>query len=347
MNRLDYFIRRLLLIIPTFLGITMICFGIIQFVPGGPLEQAMMRMRGLGSGEAGAGATETAVISEEYRQQMRERFGFDQPFLTRYWDWLWHKRIGLSMDSYMYTNKTTWMIIRERLPVSLIFGLTGFLLSYLVCIPLGIAKAVRDGSSFDMGTSLLVFAGYAILPLTLGLVLRLMLCGMTDWALNLFPAIGFTSDSFETLSPGKKILDVIMHMILPVTCHVAGNFAVLTMLMKNSLLDQVGQDYIRTALAKGASRKRAIWGHAVRNAMIPIATGIGGIFTVMFAGSVIIERIFEIPGMGRLSFDAIIGRDYPIFMAILAITSLLSLLGKVFADLCYVLIDPRINFDNR
>jgi microcin C transport system permease protein len=345
MNRLDYFIRRLLLIIPTFLGITLICYSIIQFVPGGPMEQAMMRMRGLGSGEAGAGAIETAVVSDAYREQMRERFGFNDPFITRYWNWLWHQRIGLHMDSYMYSGKTTWMIIQGRLPVSLIFGLTGFLLSYLVCIPLGIAKAVRDGTTFDMSTSLIVFAGYAILPLTLGLVLRLLLCGMTDWALDLFPAIGFSSDAFDTLPPMQKVRDVAIHMVLPVTCYVAGNFAVLTMLMKNSLLDQVGQDYVRTALAKGATRHRAIWGHAVRNAMIPIATGLGGVFTLMFAGSVIIERIFEIPGMGRLSFDAIVGRDYPIFMAILAITSLLTLTGRIFADLCYILIDPRISFE--
>lgn len=345
MERLEYFIRRLLLVVPTFLGITIACFALTQFVPGGPVEQLLMQMRHIGSAESGpSGGQGVAAISPEYRKQLEAHFGFDRPIWERYWTWLVPNRLGMTMESYRYPNKTAWQIIRERFPVSVIFGVTGFLLSYLICIPLGIAKALRHGGAFDLASSALVFIGYSIPPIALGMVLRALLCGTVDGFWDVFPLSGFLSDNFADLSFWDRTKDVFMHMVLPVTCYVAGDFAVLTVLMKNSLLDQIGSDYIRTVLAKGGTPRRAIWGHALRNSLIPIATGFGSIMTVLFAGSVIIEQMFEIPGMGRLGLESIVGRDYAVFMGTLSVTSLLGLLGNLLSDFCYVLIDPRINF---
>ncbi len=346
MQRLSYFIRRLLLIIPTFLGITFVCFSLVQFIPGGPVQQALQKMRGMQSGgEMTQGADASSQLTESYKKQIEQHFGFDQPFYKQYIQWLIHDRLGMRRKSYMYPNKTAWELIRERFPVSLIFGITGFVLSYLICVPLGIAKALRNGTPFDFISSSIVFIGYAIPAFAFGMVLKLLLCGTVEWGLDIFPLTGFESEGFETFSLGQKFLDRLSHMFLPVLCYIIGNFAVLTMLMKNSLLDQVGQDYIRTVLAKGATARRAIWGHALRNALIPIATGFGGIMTVMFAGSVIIERVFEIPGMGRLGLDAIVSRDYAVFMGTLALTSILGLIGNIVSDFCYILIDPRITFE--
>jgi microcin C transport system permease protein len=344
MERLDYFARRLLLVIPTFLGITVICFGLIQFVPGGPVEQLIMKMRGIASAEGRPNTGAAATISEDYREQLMEHFGFNKPFYRRYYDWLVTNRLGMRWESYKITNKTAWELIRERFPVSLIFGITGFVLSYIVCIPLGIAKALRNGSRFDLASSVIVFTGYAIPAFAFGMVLKMAFCGTVDGLWDVFPVAGFEADNFARLGFAGKLQDRFMHMFLPVLCYIISSFAVLTLLMKNSLLEQVGRDYIRTVVAKGGSYRRAIWAHALRNSLIPIATGFGRILTVMFAGSVIIEQVFEIPGMGRLSLEAIVGRDYPVFMGILALTSILGLLGNVLSDFCYVLIDPRIDF---
>ena len=344
MERLDYFIKRLLLIIPTFIGITVLCFLLIQFVPGGPVEQAIMQMKGIGSGEISPGAGSAQTISEKQRKQIEAYYGFDQPFYKRYWKWLVTDRIGMKMPSYKFPNKSAWQLIKERFKVSLIFGITGFLLSYLVCIPLGILKALRHNTLFDMASSIIVFIGYAIPAFAMGMVLKMILCGTVEGMWNLFPISGFHSEGYNTLSAVGKVKDIFMHMFLPVLCYVIGNFAVLTLLMKNSLIEQISKDYVRTVVAKGGSFTRAVWGHAFRNSLIPIATGMGGILTVMFAGSVIIEQVFEIPGMGRLSLEAIVGRDYPVFMGILSLTSILGLLGNIFSDFLYVIIDPRINF---
>jgi microcin C transport system permease protein len=342
MERLQYFVRRLLLIVPTFLGITIVAFTLCQFVPGGPVEQAMIRMRGIGGvGESRAGSATTA-ITEAQRQALEKHFHFDRPVPVRYALWLWRDRIGLRADSYMYPNKTVWGIIRERFPVSIVFGLTGFALAYLICIPLGIAKALRHGAAFDVATSAIVFAGYAIPPVALGMILKTLFAGTSDRFWDVFPSSGFHALGFETLSLAEKARDLLMHMTLPVLCYVIGHFALLTLLMKNSLLEQIGQDYVRAVLARGATRRRAVWAHALRNSLIPIATGFGGILSVVFAGSVIIERMFELPGMGKLSLDAVVGRDYMVFMGVLAVTSLLALVGRILSDFCYVLIDPRI-----
>ena len=346
MERIDYFIRRFLLVIPTFIGITILCFGLIQFVPGGPVEQMIMQMKGIGVSEAGRGGDTMASISAEQRRAIEKHFGFDKPFHKRYWHWLVTDRLGMEMESYKFPNKTAWQLIRERFRVSLIFGITGFILSYLVCIPLGILKALRHNRLFDLGSSVIVFVGYAIPPFAFGMVLKMLFCGTVEGLWDFFPVSGFHSENFSDLTPWGKVKDIMDHMFLPVLCYVIGNFAVLTFLMKNSLLEQISKDYVRTVLARGGSFTRAIWGHAFRNALIPIATGFGSILTVMFAGSVIIEQVFEIPGMGRLSLEAIVGRDYPIFMGILSITALLGLLGNILSDFLYVIIDPRINFQD-
>ncbi len=344
MERFQYFIRRLILIIPTFLGITLLCFGLTQFVPGGPVEQAIFRMKGVGAAESGRGAGVHSSISDEQRKELERHFGFDKPFIKRYYKWLVTDRLGMKMESYRFPNKTAWQIIKERFEISLIFGVTGFILSYLVCIPLGILKALRQNSMFDISSSVLVFIGYAIPPFAFGMALKMFFSGTVEGLWDFFPVSGFHSDNFAELTLLGKAEDIVTHMFLPVLCYVIGNFAVLTLLMKNSLLEQIGKDYVRTVLAKGGSFFRAIISHALRNSLIPIATGFGGILTVMFAGSVIIEQVFEIPGMGRLSLDAIVGRDYPVFMGIVSITSVLGLLGNILSDLAYVLIDPRINF---
>ncbi|MFW5901537.1 MAG: ABC transporter permease subunit [Thermodesulfobacteriota bacterium] len=345
MERIDYFVKRFLLIIPTFLGITVLCFVLIQFVPGGPVEQAIMKMKGIGAGEsAAAGQGEAASITGSQRHAIESYYGFDQPIYKRYADWLVKHRIGMQMASYRYPHKTAWELIRDRFQVSLVFGLTGFILSYLVCIPLGIAKALKHNRMFDLVSSIAVFVGYAIPPFAFGMILKMLFCGTIEQFWDIFPISGFHSENYASLSFFGKVQDIFMHMALPVFCYVIGNFAVLTLLMKNSLIEQISRDYVRTVVAKGGSFTRAVWGHAVRNSLVPIATGMGAILTVMFAGSVIIEQVFEIPGMGRLSLESIVGRDYPVFMGILALTSILAMLGNILSDFLYVMIDPRINF---
>lgn len=343
MERLSYFIRRLLLVIPTFLGITFLVFALTQFVPGGPVEQQIARIRGMGSGEAGGGG-QVVSISEDQKKAIEKQFGFDKPFLVRYWTWLGPDALGMKAYSYKYNNKTVWQLIKERFPISLTFGITGFVLTYLICIPLGIAKALRNGASFDVVSSIAVLVLYAIPAFAFGMILKTLFCGTSDRFFDFFPIGGFRSENWESLTPWEQVKDQAHHMFLPVLCYVIGNFAILTILMKNSLLDQVAQDYVRTVLAKGGTMRRAIWGHALRNAMIPIVTGIGGILTIMFAGSVLIERVFSINGIGLLTIDAVVGRDYMVFMGILALTAILGLIGRIVSDFCYVLVDPRINF---
>ncbi len=342
MENIHYIVRRILLIVPTFLGITLICFALCQFVPGGPVEQMMLRMRGMqADGEVGRGG-EVGAISEKQREALIQHFGFDKPILQRYATWLFRDGMGMTQDSYKYTNKKVYELIRERLPVSMCFWFAGAILSYLVCIPLGIAKALRHGKAFDFASSMIVFVGYAIPPFAFGMVLKLLLCGMNNNLWDLFPLTGFHSENYETLSAAGKAWDVALHMFLPTLCYVIGGFAVTTLLMKNSLLEQINQDYVRTVLAKGCSMRRAVWGHAVRNALIPIVTGMGDIIPLILSGSILIERVFEIPGMGMLSYDAILTRDYPVFMGLLALTSVLSLIGRIVSDAMYMVVDPRI-----
>lgn len=351
MDRLAYVIRRLLLVIPTFIGITMVCFALTRFLPGGPVEMKMMRMRGMaaqagGAGE-GAGGAGAAHISESYRQELEKEFGFDKPIYEQYYNWLVVNKMGMQLPSYDYPNKTAWQLIRSRIPVSLWFGLASFLLTYLICVPLGIAKALKHRQAFDAGSSIVVFVAYAIPAFALAMTLKMFFCGTVEGLWEVFPLGGISSD-FD-VEPGfaKWFLDRAWHMVLPITCYVAGGFAMLTLLMKNSLLDQISADYVRTVIAKGGTRRRAIWCHAFRNALIPIATGLGPMIGLLFAGSIIIETIFEIPGMGRLSWDALIGRDYAVFLALLALTASFQLVGNLISDILYMVIDPRIDFSKK
>lgn len=345
MDRLAYLARRLLLMIPTFIGITLACFALTRFLPGGPVEMRLMRMKGL-AGEnvqspPNAGASH---VSDEYRRELEAQYGFDRPFLPQYWNWLVTSRMGLKLHSYEYPDKTAWQLIRSRIPVSIWFGLASFLVTYLVSVPLGIAKALRHRQTFDAVSSLVVFVAYAVPTFALAMTLKMVFCGTVDGLFDVFPIGGISSDFDVEVSFWTWFADRAWHMALPVACYVTGGFAMLTLLMKNSLLDQISADYVRTVIAKGASRGRAVWAHAFRNALVPIATGLGPMISLLFAGSIIIETIFEIPGMGRLSWEALVGRDYAVFLALLSLTASFQLVGNLLSDVLYMLIDPRIDF---
>ncbi len=349
MDRLSYLIRRLLLVIPTFIGITIVCFSLTRLLPGGPVEMRLMQMRGMGGGGEGgaAQAAQASGVTEEYRKELEAQYGFDKPLYQQYWNWMVDKRMGMKLDSYAYPNKTAWQLIKGRIPVSVWFGLSSFLLTYLICIPLGIAKALRHRQMFDAGSSLVVFIAYAVPSFALAMGLKMLFCGMLDGGWEIFPLGGISSDFSTEPTFWVWFKDRAWHMALPIVCYVAGSFAMLTLLMKNSLLDQISADYVRTVIAKGGTRSRAIWCHAFRNALIPIATGLGGIIGLLFAGSIIIESIFEIPGMGLLSWQALIGRDYSVFLALLVLTSSILLVGNIISDVLYMLIDPRIDFSKK
>lgn len=330
----NYIIRRLLLMIPTLLGITIVCFTLIQFVPGGPVEEMIARVM---QAEGTHGTDAAAKISEEELQNIREYFGFDKPAPLRYLHWLWNVvRLDLG-TSYTYQEKV-WDVIIERMPISLFFGLTSFFLSYLICVPLGVKKAMKNHSLFDTTSSAIIFTGYVIPGYALGILL-IMVFGIH---LNLFPISGIVSDNFEGLSFSGKVLDFLHHMILPLICYMLSEFAFLTMLMKNSLLDEIKKDYMRTALVKGASFKRAVYRHALRNALIPIATRLSEIFTLIFASALLIEKVFDIDGMGLLAFNSVVSRDYNVVMGLILISSILAMLGRLFSDILYTVIDPRI-----
>lgn len=402
----SYFIRRFLLMIPTFIGITFLCFTVTRFVPGGPVEQAVLRyqqaaaMTGEGGGGSSDSAMEQGQISEEMMEQLKAIYGFDKPFYKAYLIWLWrvlHFDLGHS-DTY---SRPVWDLIREKFPISIIFGLSGFTLSYLICIPLGVWKAVKHGSSFDTSSSVLVFIAYSIPGWTAGVLLLMLLGGHAYFdivpsggkesgyiteesklsaflqqgapAADLPPEIRsqypklrdnqtisanhpafkhIPSEKRAQLKKGNhddltlfgRILDTMWHMILPVFCYVLGMFASSTVLMKNSLMENLGQDYVRTAFAKGLSEHVVIFKHALRNSLIPIATGLGHMLSLILAGSYLIEKVFNINGFGLLGYESLIGRDYPVTLGILVIGSLLKLFGNIVSDFLYCIIDPRIRF---
>jgi microcin C transport system permease protein len=339
-----YFLRRFLLIIPTFLGITVAVFVVMHFVPGGPVEREIMRLRMATVTEGGAGAAigfANEGLPEEAIEQIRQYYGFDKPVHIRYAQWLWnllHLNLG---NSYVYQDPV-WDVIRSRFPISIFLGLTGFLLSYLVCVPLGVLKAVKHGSRFDVISSVLVFLGYAVPGWALGTALLVLFGGGSFW--SVFPLGGFRSDNWEYLTLGEKVVDQAHHMFLPVVCYMIGGFATLTILTKNSLMENMSQDYVRTAFAKGLSKRRVIFVHALRNSLIPISTGLGHVFSLILAGSFLIEKVFNIDGMGYLGYNAILQRDYPVALGILVISSLLMLVGNILSDVIYALVDPRIRF---
>ena len=334
----NYIVRRLLLMVPTLFGITIVCFALIQAVPGGPVEQMIARVR---AASASRGADATKHLSEEEVQNIKKYFGFDKPAHVRYFLWLGRVARGDLGTSYTY-EEPVWKVITSKFPISLFFGVTSFLLSYLICIPLGMWKAVKNRSAFDTASSVVIFAGYVIPGYALGILLIVLLGGGSF--VNWFPISGIVSDNFESLSIGGKLLDFLHHMVLPMTCYMASEFAFLTMLMKNSLLEEIKKEYMRTALVKGASFNTAVWKHAFRNSLIPLATRMSDLFTLMFAGALLIEKVFDIDGMGLLVYNSIVSRDYNVVMGIILITSVLSLVGRLFSDVLYAVVDPRISF---
>lgn len=340
-----YLIRRLLLIIPTFLGITVLVFVITRFVPGGPIERMILEAQQMQSSEKGRSA---GPVSESQRQPLsadqidllKAYYGLDQPVLVSYGHWM--KKV-LSGDLGISTRyyEPVWDMIRDRMPISLYFGLISMILVYGICIPLGIIKAIRHRSGFDNLSSILVFIGYAIPGWVIGVLLLLVFS--STW--EIFPLGGLMSDDFEDLTLLQKAADILWHTTLPLIAYVAGSFSILTFLMKNSLMDNLASDYVRTAIAKGLSFRQAVFHHALRNSLIPIATSFGNNISIVLTGSFLIENVFNINGMGLLGYESVIDRDYPVVMGILVVSSLLFMLGNILSDICVAVVDPRVKFD--
>jgi microcin C transport system permease protein len=340
-----YLIRRLLLMIPTFFGITILSFFIINLAPGGPIEQKIQAMR-FGSSmaaegsAAGAKAKESGV-NEEVIEALKKQYGFDKPIHERYFIWLTNI-VKLDFGESFTYEEPAIDVISSKFPVSLQFGLTSLFLVYIVCIPLGVAKAVKAGTPFDRVTSIVLFIMYAIPALILGIYLITFFAGGSyfDW----FPIGGAQGDDYDGLSFWGKVLDRTHHFILPLICYMIGSFTSLTTLQRNTMLDVIKSDYVRTARAKGLAEKIVYYKHALRNALIPIATGIGGFFGVFLSGSLLIENVFNLDGIGRLSYQSILSRDYNVIMAMIFLSSMVLLIGRLFSDIIYVIIDPRIDY---
>ncbi|MFC2972379.1 microcin C ABC transporter permease YejB [Azotobacter bryophylli] len=358
---LAYILRRLLLIVPTLFGILLLNFVIIQAAPGGPVEQAIAKLEGFEAAAGGAtgrisgGGSEVASGSSNYRgaqgldpdliAEIERMYGFDKPAHERFWLMLTNY-LKLDFGESFFRDAKVVDLIVEKMPVSISLGLWSTLIMYLVSIPLGIAKAIRHGSTFDVWTSSAIIVGYAIPAFLFAILLIVLFAGGSyfDW----FPLRGLTSNDFEELSLGGKILDYFWHLTLPVTALVIGNFATLTLLTKNSFLDEINKQYVITARAKGLSKNRVLYGHVFRNAMLIIIAGFPAAFIgLFFTGSLLIEVIFSLDGLGLLSFEAAINRDYPVVFGTLFIFTLLGLVVKLIGDLTYTLVDPRIDFESR
>jgi microcin C transport system permease protein len=340
----DYVVRRLLLMIPTFIGITFFTFLLTQFVPGGQIDQLRMALAGAGGvGEVGLGAGDARLqldIPEEQLARLREYYGFDRPFLVAYGSWLWDVlRLDLGM-SFRYNEPVT-RVIAERLPISVYYGLMTAFFTYGICIPLGIVKAIRHRTTVDNATSVLIFIGYAVPGFALGAVLSNLLAVHFE----IFPLGGFQSADAATMSPIGRAVDVLWHSVLPLTAYLVGSFAVTTMLMKNSLMENMSADYVKTALAKGLTWRRAVFVHALRNSLIPLATSVGGLLGIFLTGSFLIERVFNIQGVGLLAFEAIQTRDFPVVMGFLVISSVILMVGNLVSDLAVATADPRVRFE--
>ncbi len=337
-----YLIRRLFLVVPTFIGITLLTFLLINMAPGGPVEQRLQQIRfgggGEGSGSFG-GTSRTSAVNEEIVQALKKQYGLDKPVLERYFIWLKNILRFDFGESFTYEEPAMDVIV-SKFPVSMQFGIATLFLVYLISIPLGIQKAIKAGTPFDKGSNLILYSAYSIPALVLAIALIVIFAGRLD----LFPVGGFKSDNYETLSLMGKILDRAHHFVLPLTCYVFGAFTQLTMITRNSMLDVIKSDYIRTARAKGLSEAKVNFKHALRNALIPVATGLSGFFGVFLAGSFIIENIFDLDGLGKLGYNSIFSRDFNVLMGQVYLSSLVLLMGKLFSDIVYVLVDPRIDF---
>ena len=355
-----YIFRRLLLIIPTLLGIMVINFALVQFVPGGPIEQIIAEMQGQGDvfGGFAGGAGDAGLqdvggekyngargLPPEFIAQLEKEFGFDKPPLERFFSMMWNY-MRLDFGESYFRSISVIDLVLEKMPVSITLGLWSTLIAYLVSIPLGIRKAVKDGSTFDTWTSGIIIVAYAIPGFLFAILLLVLFAGGSYW--KIFPLRGLTSDGFDDLSLIGKALDYLWHIALPVIASTISAFATLTLLTKNSFLDEIKKHYVMTARAKGLSEHQVLYGHVFRNAMLIVIAGFPAVFIgVFFGGSLIIETIFSLDGLGRLGFEAAVARDYPVMFGTLFIFGLLSLVVGILSDLMYVLVDPRIDFEKR
>ena len=351
---LGYILRRLLLIIPTLLCILLVNFFIVQAAPGGPVEQAIARLQGIGGTTAGASASESAGAGQSRAsrgldpkliKEIEHQYGFDKPLHERLWLML-KNYAQLDFGNSFFRGATVTDLILQKMPVSISLGLWATLLTYLVSIPLGIRKAVKHGSHFDIWSSTAIIIGYATPAFLFAMLLIVVFCGGTS--LSWFPVRGLVSDNFDQLSTLGKIADYFWHLVLPVSALVIGGFASLTLLTKHSFLNEITRQYVITARAKGMSERRVLYGHVFRNAMLLVVSGIPQAFiSVFFAGSLLIEVIFSLDGLGRMSYEAAVSRDYPVVFGSLFIFTLFGLLIKLVGDVCYTLVDPRIDFNAR
>ena len=342
----SYILKRLLLMIPTLLGVLLMTFVVIQFVPGGPVEQMVSQLQGRDSGgegaaPAGAGYRGRQGVDAARIEEIRQQYGFDKPATQRFWQMLQQFAVFDLGKSFFYP-KTVWELVKEKLPVSISLGLWTFFLSYLISVPLGVAKAVRAGSHFDLVTSLVVLVGFAIPGFVLGVALLVVFGGQLQW----FPLRGLTSSNWDQLTWGARITDYLWHIVLPVASSVLGAFAVTTLLTKNAMLEEIRKQYVLTARAKGLSERRVIWQHVFRNALIPLVTGFPAAFIgAFFTGALLIETLFSLDGLGLLSYESVMRRDYPVVLGTLYLFTLIGLVTKLISDLCYVWVDPRVKFD--
>jgi microcin C transport system permease protein len=337
-----YIFKRLLLMIPTLFGVLLITFVVTQFVPGGPVEQYLAEARrGARTGEGGFTYRGGQGVEPKRVDEIKKLYGFDKPPVERFTQMLGqYARFDLGQS--FFQNKSVWALIVEKLPVSISLGLWTFFISYLVAVPLGVSKAVRAGTRFDFITTLIVLVGYAIPGFVLGVALLVIFGGQLSW----FPLRGLTSPNWDELSWGARITDYLWHITLPVTAMVLGSFAVTTMLTKNAFLEEIRKQYVLTARAKGLPDRRVLWKHVMRNALIPIVTGFPAAFIgAFFTGALLIETLFSLDGLGLLSYESVIRRDYPVVLGTLYLFTLIALVTKLLGDLCYVWVDPRVKFD--
>ena len=345
----SYILKRILLMIPTLFGIILITFVVTQFVPGGPVEQMVAQLQGRESGagegpaaSSGAGYRGRQGVDAKRVEEIKKLYGFDKPPHERFFQML-GQFARFDLGKSFFHNKDVGQLILEKLPVSISLGLWTFLLVYLISLPLGIAKAVRAGTRFDTITTFVVLLGYAIPSFVMGVVLLVLFAGgsFVQW----FPLRGLTSLNWDELSLLGKITDYFWHIALPVASMVLGGFAVITILTKNSVLEEIRKQYVLTARAKGVDERRVLWKHVVRNALIPIMTGFPAAFVgAFFSGSILIETLFSLDGLGLLSYESVIRRDYPVVLGSLFLFTLIGLFTTLLRDLSYVWVDPRVKF---
>ena len=339
---LSYILKRVALMLPTLLGVLTLTFVVIQFLPGGPVEQVLSQARQQKGGAEGGGSRARRDIDAKQLAELKTLYGFDKPAHVRYVEML-QSFATFDLGRSFSANKPVWTLIKEKLPVSISLGLWTFLISYLVSVPLGVAKAVREGSKFDLVTTLLVLVGFAIPGFVLGVFLIVLFAGGTflDW----FPLRGLTSDNWADLSWPARVVDYFWHLTLPLICIVIGSFAVMTLLTKNTFIEEMRKQYVLVARAKGLSQQRVLYKHIFRNALIPLITGFPAAFVgAFFAGSLLIETLFSLDGLGLLSYEAVVRRDYPVVLGSLYLFTLIGLVVKLASDLLYMVVDPRVQF---